>query len=88
MLYSIYLEKFHNYIHSEASGSHPNPRLLPAYLKILLKRIYLIINEKIQVHNTQFGFRNKHLELHQVHKITDIYHHPYIINIIVKRRIP
>ncbi|KAL4132606.1 hypothetical protein QTP88_009730 [Uroleucon formosanum] len=49
--------------------------LLPSFSKILekiiLKRIYPIINVQNTIPNTQFGFRNKHSALHQVHRIVD-----------------
>jgi len=50
--------------------------LLPSFSKnlekVLLKRIYPIINDLDIIPLMQLGFRNKHLPLHQVHRITDI----------------
>jgi len=48
------------------------PSLSKIFEKVLLKRIYLIINDLNIIPNTQFGFKNKCSTLHQVYKITDI----------------
>ncbi|KAL4120963.1 hypothetical protein QTP88_013557 [Uroleucon formosanum] len=49
--------------------------LLPTFSKILekiiLKKIYPILNEKQSIPNAQFGFRSKHSSLHQLHRLVD-----------------
>jgi len=49
--------------------------LLPFFTKLteklILKRLSKIINDKKIIPNTQFGFRNKHSILYQVHRLTD-----------------
>jgi hypothetical protein len=61
---------------TESPSSYRPISLLPTLSKILekilLKRIYPIINDFNIIPNTQFGFKNKHSTLHQVHRITDI----------------
>lgn len=47
------------------------PTLSKILEKIILKRIYPILNEKKIIPNAQFGFRNKHSSLHQLHRIVD-----------------
>jgi len=47
------------------------PSLAKILEKILLKKINQIITERITIPNTQFGFRNNHSALHQVHRIVD-----------------
>uniref|UniRef100_A0A2S2PH29 Putative RNA-directed DNA polymerase n=1 Tax=Schizaphis graminum TaxID=13262 RepID=A0A2S2PH29_SCHGA len=49
--------------------------LLPTFSKILekiiIKRIYSILNGKNIIPNAQFGFRSNHSSLHQIHRIVD-----------------
>jgi len=47
------------------------PSLAKILEKILLKRVNQIITEEKTIPNTQFGFRNNHSALHQVHRIVD-----------------
>lgn len=60
----------------ELPSSYRPISLLPSLSKILekiiLKRIYSIVNESKIIPNTQFGFKNKHSTLHQIHRLTDI----------------
>ena len=59
----------------DMASSYRPISLLPFFAKLteklILKRISKIINDKKIIPNTQFGFRNKHSTLHQVHRITD-----------------
>jgi len=48
------------------------PSLSKILEKIILKRINPILNNQNIIPNTQFGFKNKHSSLHQVHRIIDI----------------
>lgn len=60
---------------SHLPSSYRPISLLPSFSKILekiiIKRIYPIITEKKIIPDTQFGFRNNHSALHQVHRIVD-----------------
>ena len=59
----------------DIASSYRPISLLPFFAKLteklILKRISKIINDKKIIPNTQFGFRNKHSTLHQIHRITD-----------------
>jgi len=41
------------------------------YEKLIIKRISQIVSDKNIIPNTQFGFRNKHSTIHQIHSLTD-----------------
>lgn len=48
------------------------PMISKIFEKLLLKRLNTIIQEKGLIPNHQFGFRNNHSTLEQVHRITDV----------------
>ena len=48
------------------------PTISKLFEKIVLKRLKLIIEERKLLPSHQFGFRNKHSTMDQVHRITDI----------------
>jgi len=49
--------------------------LLPFFAKLceklIIKRISQFVNDKNIIPHTQFGFRNKHSTIHQIHRLTD-----------------
>jgi hypothetical protein len=48
------------------------PIMPKLFEKFILKRLKPIINEKYMVPTHQFGFRNNHSTIDQVHRITDV----------------
>jgi hypothetical protein len=48
------------------------PIMSKLFEKLMLKRLRPIINEKHLVPTHQFGFRNNHSTVDQVHSITDV----------------
>jgi hypothetical protein len=48
------------------------PIMSKLFEKLILKRLKPIINEKHQVPTHQFGFRNNHSIIAQIHRITDV----------------
>ncbi|VVC34751.1 Reverse transcriptase domain [Cinara cedri] len=59
----------------ENTSSYRPISLLPFFSKLceklILKRIMPIINEKHILPDTQFGFRNSHSTIHQIHRLVD-----------------
>jgi hypothetical protein len=55
--------------------SYRSISLLPFFAKLckklIVKRISVFINDKKVIPHTQFGFRNKHSTIHQIHRLTD-----------------
>jgi hypothetical protein len=71
-LQSLYLYK--NHINLTPSSYRPIsllPVLGKLFEKALLKRLRLILQNNHIIPNNQFGFRNRHSSIHQVHRLTD-----------------
>jgi len=56
-------------------SSYQPVSLLPFFPKLcekfIIKRISQLVNDKNIIPHTQFGFRNKHSTIHQIHRLTD-----------------
>jgi len=59
----------------DITSSYRPISLLPFFSKLceklIIKRISQLVNDKNIIPHTQFGFRNKHSTIHQIHRLTD-----------------
>ncbi|VVC38762.1 Reverse transcriptase domain [Cinara cedri] len=49
-----------------------HPSILKLFKKVLLKRLKPLIEERQLILEHQFGFRNKHSTIDQVHRVTNV----------------
>lgn len=50
---------------------HSPPLIIKLCEKLIISYVLKLINDKNIIPHNQFGFRNKHSTIHQVHRITD-----------------